>query len=231
VTRINNLNGSRALSGLKDQARQAGLSSPMNNAGIGEGGIEVYDKGTINVSDGNLIVNGTATISGILNADGTVTLSGTIKISGPLTISGATDITGNTAVTGDLNVNGPMKTTGTLSVEGVTTLKNNLNVTAGGKITAGNTTISPSASNGGIEFISGGGVGGNGGAVVLKGTGNAGLISNASMTSMFAGAGSVDVDSGGATVNGSLKVTGITSTASAPNVYYDPASKQLFYKP
>lgn len=149
MTRINNLNGQRALSGLKDQARQAGLSSPMNNSGIGEGGIEVYDQGTINVSDGNLIVNGTATISGVLNADGTVTLSGTIKISGPLTVSGVTNITGNTTVTGNFDVNGPMKTTGTLSVEGVSTLKNDLNVTGGGKIVAGETIIRPS---GAINF-------------------------------------------------------------------------------
>ena len=37
-----------------------------------------------------------------------------------------------------------MKTTGTLSVEGVTTLKNDLNVTGGGKIIAGETTLFPS---------------------------------------------------------------------------------------
>jgi cytoskeletal protein CcmA (bactofilin family) len=162
MTRINNLNGQRALVALKEQARSAGLNSPMNNSGIGEGGIEVYDQGTINVSDGNLIVNGTATISGVLNADGTVTLSGTITISGPLTISGATgitgpltvtgathlngttDVAGDTTVTGDFDVNGPMKTTSTLSVEGVTTLKNDLNVTGDGKIVAGQTTIRPS---------------------------------------------------------------------------------------
>lgn len=197
MTRINNLNGSRALSGLKAQARQAGLSSPMNNAGIGEGGIEVYDGGVINVSNGNLVVNGTATIDGVLNADGTVTLSGSITISGPLTISGATgitgpltvagatgitgpltvtgatdlngqtdiagdttitgdlvvtgptdlngptDIAGNTKVTGTLDVVGPMTATGTLAIEGVTTLKNDLNVTTGGEINAGQTTIRP----------------------------------------------------------------------------------------
>jgi hypothetical protein len=51
------------------------------------------------------------------------------------------------------------------------------------------------------------------------------------MTSMFAGAGSVDVDSGGATVNGSLKVTDVGTTASDANVYYNPSTNQFYYKP
>lgn len=160
-------------------------ATPMNNAAIGRGGFEVYDGGTINVSSGNLIVNGTATISGVLNADGTVTLSGTVGISGPLTISGATDITGDTDIAGDLTVTGPTKlngktdvagntkvtgtfdvvgpmtATGTLSIEGATDLKNNLTVAAGKKITVGGLTLENTGENGGQVNFPGGSVTGS----------------------------------------------------------------------
>jgi hypothetical protein len=233
--KFDNLNDSQ-LPDLIRRLEKLERGTPMNSSAIGRGGIEVYQNGTINVSDGNLIVNGTATISGVLNADGTVTLSGTVAISGPLTISGNTDITGDVTSTGTFtnngptNLNGATKTTGTLSVEGVTTLKNDLNVTTGGKITAGNTRISPSASNGGVEFISGGGVGGSGGVVAVRGSGNAGLITNTT-ASVFAGSNSVDVSGSDVTINGPLKTPGLTSTANAANVYFDPTSKQLYYKP
>lgn len=180
---------------------------------------------------GDTSLNGPTHINGATDITGAAVVTGDMRVEGPTHLNGITDIAGNTTVTGDFTTNGPMKTTGTLSVEGITTLKNDLNVTTGGRVVAGNTTITPSASNGGIEFVSGGGVGGNGGSVVVKGTGNAGLISSPTTTSMFSGSSSVDVEASGTTVNGSLKVTGITSTASAANVYYDTVSKQLYYKP
>ena len=62
--KFDNLNDSQ-LPDLSARVRNLETASPMNNAAIGRGGIEVYDQGTINVSDGNLIVNGTATIDGI----------------------------------------------------------------------------------------------------------------------------------------------------------------------
>ena len=135
--------------------------APMNSAAIGRGGIEVYDGGVINITNGGLSVTGTATITGTLQADGTIKFTGTLtqsgpstftgdtKLNGPTHINGATDITGNVTSTGTFtnngptNLNGATRTTGTLSVEGVTTLKNDLNVTAGGKIKAGVTQVNP----------------------------------------------------------------------------------------
>lgn len=221
MTRIYNLNGDRKLTELVGQVRAAGLSSPMNNSGIGEGGIEVYDQGTINVSDGNLIVNGTATISGVLNADGTVTLSGDITISGPLTISGATDITGattiagNTTVTGDVTttgsfknngpteLNGTTKTTGTLSVEGATTLNNNLTVAAGKKIGVGGLSLENTGLSGGQVNFPGG------------------SITASSALGMLINHATVEI--AGTTV----KISGLPDTAQPANLYAD-SSGRLF---
>jgi cytoskeletal protein CcmA (bactofilin family) len=238
---IDNLNQGQ-LNELVARVAKLEKAVPLANASVGGGRLRFYDGGQLLVENGGLSVTGTATISGVLQADGTINLTGTVTISGPLTvtgdtklngpthINGATDITGNTTVTGDFNVNGPMKTTGTLSVEGVTTLKKDLNVTTGGKITAGNTVIDPSASNGGVTFASGGGVGGNGGTVAVRGSGNAGLITDTA-ASVFAGSNSVDVSPSAVTINGPLKTPGLTSTTNAANVYFDPVTKQLSYKP
>lgn len=213
--------------------------TPMNSSAVGRGGILVHGGGGITIENGGLVVTGTATITGTLQADGTIAFTGTLTQSGPSTftghttmdgpvhingatdINGATSVNGLTTVTGDFNVNGPMKTTGTLSVEGVTSLKNDLNVTGGGKIRAGNTTISPSTSNGGIEFISGGGVGANAGSLVAKGAGNAGLISD-NVASLFAGASQLTVGSGYVQIDGLPTITGVTS-----NLYMDPTTKQV----
>ena len=217
-------------------------ASPLQNASIGESGLRVYNGGVITIENGGLNVTGTATITGTLQADGTITFTGTFNQSGPTTftgdtkLNGPTHINGNTDVTGDFKVTGPTHlqgatdVKGTLSVEGASTLKGNLDVTGSGKITAGNTVIDPSASNGGFTFVSGGGVGGSSGNVVVKGTGNAGLISDTT-ASVFAGANSVDVSPSAVTINGPLKAPGITSTSNAANVYFDPSTKQLYYKP
>lgn len=230
--KFDNLNDSQ-LPELIRRVERLERASPMNNAAIGRGGIEVYDGGVIRITNGGLSVTGTATITGTLQADGTIAFTGTFtqsgpttftgdtKLNGPTHINGVTDITGNTKVTGTFDVNGPMTTTGTLAVEGVTTLKNDLNVTTGGKITAGNTKITPSASNGGVEFVSGGGVGGNAGSVVVKGSGNAGLITG-DVAAVFAGATQINVGDGSVSITGLPTVSGVTS-----NLYMDPSTKQI----
>lgn len=118
----------------------------LNNAAIGRSGMEVYDNGEINVSNGTLRVNGLATITGTFQVAGGSTFTGQVAISGPLTISGntavsgqftvtgptklngQTDIGGNTSVTGDLTVTGPTKLNGKTDIGGNTTVTGDLGV-------------------------------------------------------------------------------------------------------
>ena len=255
------------LDDLKRRVRQLENRTTLNNAALGRAGMEIYDQGTLNVSDGNLIVNGTATISGILNADGTVTLTGIVAIGGPLTVTGATQLNGattvggNTTVNGTLTTNGPLDVNGTttldgdttvtgplhvngatdingsldvdgtMGINGATTLTGNLSVTGGGIIDVGpNMTLNPAVSGGSIQFYAGGGVENAGGVTVIKGAGNAGLISNGT-ASVFAASNSLDVSPSSVSVTGPLRLNSLTSTASDANVYFDPISKQLYYKP
>jgi hypothetical protein len=190
-------------------------ASPLQNASIGESGLRVYNGGVITIENGGLNVTGTATITGTLQADGTIALTGTLTQSGPSTF------TGDTKLNGPTHINGATDIKGALSVEGASTLKGNLDITGSGKITAGNTVIDPSASNGGVTFASGGGVGGNGGNVVVKGTGNAGLITDTT-AAVFAGASQLTVGDGYVKIDGLETVTGVTA-----NLYMDPTTKRI----
>lgn len=116
--------------------------------------------GTLEIT-GDLTVTGPTKLDGKTDIGGNTTVTGDLGVKGPLDVTGATkldgktDIGGNTTVTGKLDVTGAMATKGTFSVEGKTTLKNDLSVTEGGKIKAGNLEIEP-ANGGQINFLNGG---------------------------------------------------------------------------
>jgi len=236
------------------------FASNQNNMAVGRGGIRVHGGGGITIENGGLVVSGSATISGLLEASGTINMTGTFTATGDVNLNGPTDIAGNTTITGDVTstghftqtgptdlngtttvagdttvtgdftVNGPMKTTGTLDVEGVTTLKATLNVTSG-KIVASGLTIDPAVSGGSLVFAGGGGVQGTSGVTVVKGFGNAGLITDTT-ASLFAAGMSLDVSPAAVTVNGGpLRIPSMTSTTNAANVYFDTSTGQLYYKP
>lgn len=253
--KFDNLNDSQIPDILRRLARLE-TASPVNNTAIGRGGIEVYDGGVINVSNGGLNVVGSGTFTGTLYANGTVaftgnftqsgpsTFTGDTKLNGPTHINGATDITGNTTVTGDFKVTGPTHLEGatdikgTLSVEGATTLKGDMTLTTG-KIKAGGMTVDPSASGGSVVFSGGGGVQGTSGTTALKGAGNAGVLTNTNVN-LFAGATALDVTptlvtiTGPATVTGNLNANaaitngGMPTTTIAANMY--ASASNTFYK-
>ncbi|UOD80359.1 hypothetical protein [Paenarthrobacter ureafaciens] len=227
-------------------------STSQNNMAVGRGGVTVYGGGGITIENGGLYVNGSATINGVLEAAGTINMTGTFTATGEVNLNGPTDIAGNTTVTGDFtvtgptsldgtteitgdttvtgtfDVDGPMTTTGTLDVEGVTTLKNDLNVTTG-KIKAGGLTIDPAASGGSLVFAGGGGVQGTSGVTVVKGFGNAGLITDTN-ASLFSAGMSLDVTPGAVVINGGpLRIPGMTYQAGGANVRYDASTGQLHY--
>lgn len=151
-------------------------STPLNNSSIGRGGIEIYDGGVLNISNGGLVVNGSAQIIGTLNADGTINmtglfiasgemqLNGTViatgdfNIDGPLIVDGNTTfngtlgINGVTTITGDTTLTGKFVTNGPVDINGLTTLTGDLVVTGAGKIKAGVTQINP---DGTISFGTG----------------------------------------------------------------------------
>ena len=249
---IDNLNQG-TINDILRRLRQLEFNTNQNAMGIGRGGIDVYGGGGITIENGGLVVSGSADITGVLNATGTINMSGTftatgdVNLNGPVEIAGdvtstghftqtgptdlngTTTVAGDTTVTGDFTVNGPMKTTGTLDVEGVTTLKATLNVTSG-KIVASGLTIDPAVSGGSVVFAGGGGLQGTSGVTVVKGFGNAGLVSNTT-ASIFAASNSLDVSPSAITVNGPLKNPGMSTTGNAANVWYDASTGQLYYKP
>lgn len=173
--KFDNLNDSQ-LPDILRRIRILETASPMNNSAIGRGGIEVYDQGTLNISDGHLIVNGTATFTGTFTQSGPTsftgtftqsgpsTFSGTTNLNGPANISGVTSITGNVTTTGTFKNNGPTelngstKTTGTLSVDGATTLNNTLTVASGKKVVIGGLSLENTGTGGGQVNFPGGSI-------------------------------------------------------------------------
>ncbi len=217
---------------------------------VHSGGVITIQNGGLYVT-GTAEIIGTLIASGIIDFTGDVTISGPLNVTGLMTLAGDLVVASGgkiTAGTIELNPDGSAKfgtmtisptgkiTSGSAEINpdgsvkfgtflidtaGKVTLANDLNVTTGGKIVAGNTTISPSASNGGVEFVSGGGVGGNGGSVVVKGSSNAGLITGTS-AALFAGATQLTVGDGSVVIDGLPEVSGVTS-----NLYMDPATRQV----
>lgn len=234
----------------KRRVAEYGTQTPLSSTAVERGttrwldGSNVVIEGLLDVTgtanvDGTLNVGGTANVSGLLdvtgtfngsgtnNLDGTNNLSGTNNLTGPtditgaLTIAGSMDVTGPSTFAGTLGIDGDTTITGLLDITGDTTLTGNMDVLGGGKITVGNTILSPSAANGGVEFASGGGVGGNGGGVVMRGSANAGFMALSNTTSsMFAGASQIDVSNSlinlnapQTSVNGNLVGTGTLDIA------------------
>jgi len=197
--------------------------TPMNNAAIGRGGIEVYDGGLITVSNGGIKVTGSIDVIGELIASGTLTFTGTLTQEGESTFTGPTHFEGNTDVTGNFDVDGPMTTTDTLDVEGVTTLKNDVNVTGAGKVTAGGVSLDPSYLSGSLRFSNGTYVAAtpNGAQLVKTGGGGAVTVSS-SQADIGAGAGAVIANDSGVTL------LGLPTTALKPNLYIDPTTKLLY---
>lgn len=193
MSQIDNLNKGE-IADLIRRVRALENRTTLNNAAIGRSGMEVYDSGEINVSNGTLRVNGLATITGTFQVAGGSTFTGQVAISGPLTISGNTDVTGNftvtgptklngktdiggnTSVTGDLTVTGPTKLNGktdiggntavdgTLDIKGKSTLQNDLTVQGGGRIKVGANMTLNPATGGGTVEFT------NGASVASSGT-------------------------------------------------------------
>lgn len=189
--------------GYKARARQVqsyGTQTPLSSTAVERGSTRWLNGSTVFI-EGLLDITGTTQISGRLEVSGQTTLSGATTIAGPTGITGKLTIQGETDITGKLNVTGPTTLAGTLDIEGATTLTGDMDVIGGGRITVGNVILSPNAANGGVEFASGGGIGGNGGSVVMRGSGNAGFMSlSTAIASMFGGASQIDVKGSDVTI-------------------------------
>lgn len=190
--------------------RQYGTKTDLASTTVERGNTHWTSDSRVSV-DGVLDVTGTTTISGALNVSGTTTLSGATTIAGPtgitgaLTIAGQLDVTGPTTLAGTLGITGDTSITGALDIEGITTLTGDMDVIGGGKITVGNTILSPGAANGGVEFASGGGIGGNAGTVAMRGSANAGFLAlSTEVASVFGGASFIDVKHADTTISSAL---------------------------
>ena len=253
---LNDPNLERQLS----QSKRNATASPLGHSSIGREGLRIYDGGILLIENGGLDVTGTASISGSLSISGILTQTGTstftgdtrftgqtdiwgpLTVTGPTKLNGVTDIGGNTTVTGtldvtgvttldgDTTVNGLFKVTGdstisgkldvtgnmaskgTLSIDGVTTLKKDMNVVTGGKINVGQLQIEP-AGGGQINFTGGS----------ISRSSSFGMLANDAIAVELA---APVVKLSGANV----QLPNLPSTTSAANVYFDPASKRLYYK-
>ncbi|AIX99766.1 hypothetical protein ART_0168 [Arthrobacter sp. PAMC 25486] len=213
------------------QQRRDQYATPLNGSSVGHGGQRFYGTGRLTVQNEGLYVTGVASISGTLTVagtsrfsgqtfiygplevtgdtilDGKTDIGGNTRITGTLDVTGVTKLGGNTTVSGKLDVTGAMATKGTLSVEGTTTLKSDLNVTTGGKITAGGMVIDPIANGGSLRFPSG---------HVLYGSASALNSTSLNLTANL-------------TVAAAVRFTGLTSISKPANVFFDVSSQRLYY--
>jgi hypothetical protein len=194
--------------------------------------------GDVNIS-GPLDVSGLVTLmSDLVVASGGKITAGSIELNpdgsakfGTMTISPAGKITSGSA---EINPDGSAKfgtlqisstgkiTSGTTEINPDGSAKfGDTTISFAGVIESGNTLIDPDDAMGGFTFNSGGGVGGNGGVVAVRGSGNAGLLTGTT-AALFAGSTQVTVANGSVRFDGLPTVTGVE-----PNVYLDPSTGSL----
>lgn len=225
---------------LRDLETQAGL----NGSSIGALGLRVHSGGMITIENGGLTVTGTANIIGSLIASGTIDFTGDVTISGPLDVSGLVTLMSDLVVASggkitagsiELNPDGSAKfgsmeispagkiTSGSAEINPDGSAKfGDTTVSAAGVITSGNTIIDPDASNGGFTFLTGGGVGGSGGSVLLRGDEDAGLLAS-DTADLFAGATQLSIG------DGSVKIDGLPTISSVgANLYMDPSTRLVY---
>lgn len=128
MTKIDNLNANEA-DKIWQAIRELRYQTNLNSSAIGRGGMEIYDGGTLTITNGGLVVNGSAQIIGILNADGTINMSGLFIASGTMQLNGTTIATGDFNIDGPLIVDGNTTFNGALNITGVTTIAGDTTVT------------------------------------------------------------------------------------------------------
>lgn len=170
-------------------------------------------------------LDGKTDVGGAFTVTGDTKLNGKTDVGGAFTVTGVTKLGGDTTVSGKLDVTGAMATKGALSVEGVTTLKNDLNVTSGGKITAGAVSLDPSYLSGAVKFTNGTSLAStpNGIQVVSSGGLGALVASNSQASIGFIGGGEVIATSAG------VRMNGLPTTTQAANLHVDSAGR-IFIK-
>lgn len=243
MANINNLN-TPSIPKLEQRVRAVESGAPMNNAGVGRSGFEVYNQGTINVSNGNIIGAGTFSWQGSFSQSGTSVLSGSTTIAGPtgitgqLTIQGATSVTGPFTVTGvtkldgKTDVGGAFTVTGLTKLDGNTTVSGTLDVT-GAMATKGTLSVEGITTlKNDLRVVSGGKI--TVGQMTINPTANGGSIQFPGNQTIYAS--STRLVGASLLLTGTLEVTnavvfkGLQPTTQAANVYYDVATGTLRYK-
>ena len=147
MTNINNLNTPNVPK-LERRVSKVESGAPMNNAGVGRSGFEVYDGGTINVSNGSIIVNGALTGGGIFDWTGSLAASGVNDFTGTNNLSGENHLLGPTDVAGDLDlIAGGLFRAGESEIRPDGSAKfGTLNIESDGTLTSGDFELNPDGS-------------------------------------------------------------------------------------
>lgn len=134
------------LADLKARVRALENRTTLNNAAIGRSGMEVYDGGSINISNGTFYLNGYGSVTGTLAVSGTLPVTGGLIVSGTERITGSWFLDGVGEVAGTMTVKGGLIVEGTQRVSGTLEITGELNVTGPTKLDGktdigGNTTV------------------------------------------------------------------------------------------
>lgn len=139
---IDNLANDDSLAGLVRRVRKLENGTPQNNAGIGRGGMTVYDGGMITIENGGLRVTGSAEIIGQLIASGIIDFTGEVNISGPMDVSGLVQLMNDLVV-----LAGGKIRAGSIELNPDGSAKfGSMTVSPAGKITSGSAEINPDGS-------------------------------------------------------------------------------------
>lgn len=218
------VSGSAAVTGLLQIFGELDLSGTFVLTGDTTASGDWTQTGSFTLT-GPFTLDGDTTMTGNLTATGDVTLNGPVLINGALGLVGDVTITGNVTATGTFIFNGPITIngistfvgneshTGVEDHHGNMTIFGNLDITAGGKITAG------------VVYIDNGGTyGGRIGVVgaTLELAAPTVLVQDLNASNSVFGHSSVESDND-VIAYGSLKSPNIGTTTSSANVFVNSA--------
>lgn len=147
MARINNLN-SGGSNEIKRRLWQSEISSNLGHSSISRGALKINSVEGLQV-DGSSFTRGRMEGSGTFDWTGPMWLRGAITgvgaftFSGPCTFTGVTLLNGTTTANGDLAVTKTLDVTGATRLRAAATLENDLTLTSGGKIIAGDISMAP----------------------------------------------------------------------------------------
>lgn len=218
-----NLNVDNTLPDILDRLAALERNAQGRHMSVTEGLFRFYGGKLMGLAGAVLEWIGTILFTGLFKATGSSIFEGPVSITGA---TGTLDVAADAAFGGDVQITETLDVTATTRLRAATTVEDDLTITGGGKVIAGVLVI---------DGTSGGRIASSADLLLVANFGHFVKATAFQAESILVNNNATVL--GGMTVVenveliGNLDVPNLPTTANAPNVWFDPATGRLHYKP